>query len=124
MAQGIEEQIGTLPTIETKLHFFQIGAEMLSAQAVPCPHDAALEKRERRFDGIGMNVFYYIAACTVVNGLVILSSSLSHGGHICNVVVCENYFHVFADILADIFCKGARLRIASMEESEIAVALA
>src|SRR6266403_2999809 len=56
VTQSINEQIGTLPAIEAKFHLFKIGREMLCAESVPCPHDAALEKRERRLDSIGVNV--------------------------------------------------------------------
>ena len=31
MTQGIEEQIGALPAIETEAHLFEIGREMLGA---------------------------------------------------------------------------------------------
>src|SRR5579863_10320871 len=124
MTQGIQEQIGALPAIEAKLHLFQIGSQMLGAQSVPRAHDAALEQREGGFDGIGVNVSHDIAPCCVIDGLVILASSFPHGGNVCDVVIGENDFYIFTDILADIFCKSARLCVVRVEEAEIAVALA
>ena len=35
MPQGIQEQIGTLATIEPELHFGEVGREMLCADFVP-----------------------------------------------------------------------------------------
>ncbi len=56
MTQCINKQIGALPAIESKLHLFEVGREMLCAEPVPCSHDAALEKREGGFNRIGVNV--------------------------------------------------------------------
>src|SRR5579859_7551422 len=56
MAQSILEQRGTLAAIETENHFVQIGREMLDAHLVPSAYDAAFEKRERAFYGIGVNI--------------------------------------------------------------------
>lgn len=124
MTQRIDEQVGVVPAIESKLHLFQVGREMLRGDFVPRPHDAAFEQGEGGFDGVGVDVAHDVASRTVIDSLVILASSFPHSGHVRNVVIGEDDFHVFADILADILRKGARLRIVSMEEPEIAVALA
>jgi len=97
---------------------------MLRGNLMPCSHDAALEKRECGFDGVRVNVAIDVTSRSVVDGLVILASSFPHGGDVRNVVIRENHFHVFADILADVLSERARLRIVSVEEPEIAVALA
>ena len=55
MAQGIQKQIGILPTIEAEAHLVQVGGEMLGANLVPRSHDAALQKREGGFHGVGRN---------------------------------------------------------------------
>ena len=124
MTQSIKEQIRTLPAIETELHLFEVGREMLGANPMPRPHDAALQKRECRFDGIGVNVAHDIHAGTVVNFFVVSPLGFSHGGLVCGCIIGENDFHVLTDILADVFCECPALRISGMEEAEIAVALA
>ena len=124
MTQGIEKQIRSLPAIETEGHFFQVGSEMLGTNLVPCAHDSALEKREGGFDGIGVNVSHDVHARTVINLLVICAVRLPHGRFIGGMVVCEDYFHVLGDVLADILCERSTFGIAGMEETKIAIALA
>jgi len=97
---------------------------MLRRNFVPRSHDAALEQRESGFDGIGVNVAHDVTSRAVIDGLVILASGFPHGGDVRNVVIGENDFHIFADILADVLCERARLCIVRVEEPEIAVALA
>ena len=124
MTQRIEEQIGTLPAIESELHLFQVGWEMLGANPVPCTHDAALEKREGRFDGVGVNVAHDIHARTVVNFFMVRSFGFPHGGIIRGRIIGENYFHILADVLADVLRERSAFGISGMEEAEIAIALA
>ena len=78
MTQGIEEQIGVLPAIESEAHFFQIGREMLRGNLMPRSHNAALQKTESGFDCIGMNIPDSVDALAVNNLLVILDASLAH----------------------------------------------
>ncbi len=124
MTQRINEQIGALPAIESELHLFEVGREMLSTDSVPCPHDAALEKREGGFDSIGVNVTHDIYIRPMVNLFVIRPLSFPHGGIVRGCIVGEDYFHVLTDILADVLCQRSAFRISGMEEAEIAVALA
>src|SRR6266478_7685193 len=124
MMQSINEQIGPLPAIEAELHLFQVGWEMLGANPVPCAHDAALEQREGRFHGVGVNVSHDVYAGTVVNLFVVLPVGFPHGGIVCRGIISENDFHILRDILADILCERSALRISGMEEAKIAVALA
>ena len=124
MTQRIKEQIGAVPAIETELHLFEVGRKMLGAESVPCSHDAALEKRERRFDSVGMNVSHDIHAGTVVNLFVVRPLSFPHGGIIRGSVISEDYFHVLADILADVLGERSPFRITGVEEAKVAVALA
>src|SRR5947209_4617029 len=114
MTQGIQEQIGTLPSIEAKLHLFQIGSEMLGAESVPRSHDSALEKRECRFDGVGVNVPHDIDAAAMLDSLVVLVSSLLNGYRIRGCVVGHNHIYIFADIFADELRQCSGLRIARM----------
>lgn len=48
MAQGIKEQVGTIPTVKAEAHLVQVGLQMLGAEAMPRSNDAALEKRKGR----------------------------------------------------------------------------
>ena len=124
MAQCINEQIGTIPAIEAKFHLFKIRSEMLGTQTVPCSHDAALEQRERGFDGVRVNIAHDIDAGTVVNFLVVCPLGLPHGGIVRGCVIGEDYFHVLGDIFADVLCESSALCIVGVEEAEIAIALA
>src|SRR5260370_16084452 len=124
MTQGIEKQIGAVPTIETELHLFEVGRKMLGAESVPCSHDAALEKRERGFNCIGVDVSHDIHARTVVKFFMIRPLSFLHSRIIRGGIIGENDFHVLGDILADVLCERSALRVSGVEEAEIAVALA
>lgn len=125
MTQSVEKQIRIVPAIESELHLFQVGREMLGANSVPRSHDAALEKRERGLNGIGVNISHDVYAGTVVDFLVLTYSlSFTHRGFIRGGVIGEDYFHVLGDVLADVLCQRARLCIVRVKESQIAVALA
>jgi hypothetical protein len=104
MTQRIKEQIGILATIEPKSHFVQIGREMLWANPVPRSHNAALEKRESRFNGVCVNVAHDINLATVVDGLVPRSgdSSALHCEGIGCEVIGDNHVYIAAYILADV----------------------
>ena len=56
MTQGIYKEIGVLAAIESKRHFGAVGLQVFRADSMPGTHDAALEKRERRFDRIGIDI--------------------------------------------------------------------
>ncbi len=125
MTQSIEEQIRTIPAIEPEGHFFKIGREMLGAEPVPCPHDAALEKRERGLNRVGVNVSHNVDLALVAYCLVgaASESGFHHGLGISAPFVGHNHVNVFADVLADIFCETSRLRIGSMEKAQISATL-
>jgi hypothetical protein len=124
MTQSINEQIGTLPAIESEFHLFEVGREMLCTNPVPRSHDAALEKRKGGFDCVGVNVSNDVHARTVVDFLVIRSLGFPHGRIVRGCIIGENYFHILRNILADVPCKRSTLRISCVEKPEIAVALA
>src|ERR1700687_3452391 len=67
MTQGINEQIGTLPTIKPEFHLFEIGREMLDADSVPRSGNAAFEERESGFYSIGVNISHDVDAFRVGN---------------------------------------------------------
>lgn len=56
MPKGVDKQIGTLATIESEGHFFQVRRKMFGADFVPRSDDAALEQRERRLNGVRVNL--------------------------------------------------------------------
>lgn len=124
MTQGVQKQIGTLPAIETEFHLFEIGREMFGANPMPRSHDAALEKGESGFNGVGVNVAHDVYAGTVVNLLVIRPLGFPHGRFVRGCVVSENDFHILADILADVLCECSPFGVSGMEEPEITVTLA
>lgn len=125
MAQRINEQIGVFPAIEAKFHLFEIDSEMLCAESMPRSHDAALEKRESRFDRVGMNVSHDVHAGTMIDFLVLTYPlGFAHCSIILRCIIRENDFHILGDILADVLSKRAAFGIAGMEEAEIAVAFA
>ncbi len=124
MTQSVNKQIGTLPAIEAKFHLFQVGREMFGANSVPRSHDAAFEKRECGFNGIGVNVSHDVHARTVINLFVVRSIGLPHGGIIRGGVIGENYFHIFGDILSDVLSERSTFGVSGMEKAEIAIALA
>ncbi len=97
---------------------------MLCADFVPRSDNPALKKRESGFNGVGMNVSVNVLAFAVDNRFVILDACLFHGDGIRAGIVSEDDFHVLADIVADVLGQCPRLRVLSMEEAKIAVALA
>lgn len=126
MTESIQEQVGILSAIESECHLIQIGREMLCADLVPCSHDAALQEREGRFDCVGMNVALNIDAVLVPDGLVFFGgdSGFGHGERIGSEFIRNDHINILAHVLTDVLCHGARLRIPSMEETQIAIALA
>src|SRR5690242_3472637 len=125
MTESVNKQIGAVASIKSELHLFQIGRKMLCGNAMPRSGNTALQERERRFDGVCVNVPHNVDAGAVRDFLVCASAfSLSHGRIVRGCIVCKNHVYIFRDILADILCECAALRIAGMKEAQVAVALA
>jgi len=124
MTQSIQEQVRPLPAIESEAHLLQIGGEMLGADLVPRSHDSSLEKREGRFHSVCVNIPIYVAALTVNDCLVILDPGLSHGDCVGPEIVCEDNFHILADVFADVLGKRAGFCILGVEEAKFSIALA
>src|SRR5258708_23809421 len=124
MTQSINEQIGTLPAIESELHLFEVGRKMLGANPVPRSHDAALQKREGGFDSVSVNVSHNVHAGTVVNLFVVRPLGLPHGRIVRGRIIRENYFHILRDVLSDVLSERSTFGVVGMEEAEIAAALA
>jgi hypothetical protein len=122
MTQGVNEQIGTLSAIEAEAHLFQVGRKMLGADPMPRSHNAAFEKRESGFDGIGVNVSHDVHTRAVIDFLVIRSLRFTHRSLISGCVVREDNLNILRNVLADVLSKRPAFGILSMKEAEIAIA--
>jgi hypothetical protein len=124
MTQGIQKQIGILPTIEAECHFVQVGREMLCGDAMPRSDDSALEQRESILDCIRMDVAVNVDLGFVLNRLVpIRQGKTLHRRRIGIEFIGHDYVHIRADILADKLRQHAGLGIFGMKEAQIAAAL-
>lgn len=124
MPQGVQEQIGTLATVEPEAHLIQVGGEMLGTDFVPCSNNAALQKRERGFHRVGMNVTASVFLRAVVNLLMRGGDAIfPHGRAVHVVIVSHDDVYVLADVLRDVLRQRAAFDILGMEETEIAAAL-
>src|SRR5262249_14098761 len=92
---------------------------------MPSTHDAALEKREGRFNGIGMNISFHIDPPAVVDGLMLFlwHSGPFHGEGVANEIIREDYVYVFADILTNKLSESFGLNIIGVEHSKLTVTL-
>ncbi len=124
MTQSVQEQSRTLPAIEPELHLCEIGGEMFGADLVPTAHDAALQERDGRFDGIGCDARTVLVADifpgSMIDDLVL---SVSDSTFVSWETISDKHFDIGAYVFADVLCQRSALGIVSMEESEIAVAL-
>ena len=124
MTQSVNEQVGTLATIEPKGHFIQVSCEMLCADLVPRSDDAAFQERERRFNGVRCDALAVVVPGVflgrVINGLMIEPDRCAAVG---SQFIGDDYVHIGADIFFDVLRESARLRIFGMEKSQIAIAL-
>jgi len=125
VAQGVDEQIGIVPAVKPELHFVQVGLQMLRAEAMPRSHKAALEQRERGFDGVRVDVAVNVNAVLVPNRFVLfpVNPGFNHGLRIGNQFIGDDYVYVGADVLLDVLRQRSTLGIFGMEETEIATAL-
>jgi len=123
MTESIEKQVGILAAVESERHFIEVSRKVLGANLVPRPHDSPLQEREGAFNRIGMHVANCVDALAVVDGLVSVSE-LSDCSWVSRTIVSHNHVHIFGDVLSDVLCERAFPCVRSMEESEVAVALA
>src|SRR5271157_3264255 len=101
MAQRINEEIGILSAVEAECHFVQVGLQMLSTEFMPCSHDAPLEQRKCRFDGVGVNVGSEadVLLRGVVDGFMLM---VTNGSRVCGEIIRDDYIYVLGDILFDV----------------------
>ena len=124
MAQRVDEQISPVSAVKAKLHFFEVGGEMLRGNSMPRSHDAALEQAESGFDGIGVNVTHDVDPAAVFDDFLFSRCGFSHSHFVRSGIIGENDFHIFADILANVLRQCSSLCVSCVKEAEIAVALA
>ncbi len=124
MTQSIQEQIRIFPAIESECHLVQVGREMLCADLVPASHDAALQKRERRFDSIGCDastvLIAHVFPCQMIDGLVFGGP---YGVFVGGEAIGYKYLNIRANVFANIFCQRPALGVLGMEEPQIAITL-
>jgi len=124
MAQGVDKQVGILPTVKSKGHFFAVGLEMLRADFVPRSHDASLQERERGFNRIGIDISLCVDVELVPNCFMSpVFSEMLRRSLVGLKVIGEQDIYILADVLSDVLFKGSALHIFRMEKSEIAAAL-
>ena len=122
MAQGIKEQIGTLPAIEPELHLREVGRKMFGADFVPASDDAPLEQREGRLDSVGVDVRSKsdVLFLPVIDGFVPVVANCSV---ISGPFIGHDHVHIFGDVLLDVLFQSATLGVLGMEEAHVATTL-
>src|ERR1700732_3697035 len=95
MTKCIHKQVGLVASVESKRHFFAVGLKMLGAHAMPRANDAALQKRERGFNGVRVDVALGVDAEFVSDGLVLpLLSQILRGAPVPKRIIGEQDVHV------------------------------
>lgn len=97
---------------------------MFRTDLMLCTHQSALQQGESVFHGIGVDVTVNVDAPFVLNGLMAANSGTSRRVRVGGPFVCDDDFHVLADVLAHVLRQSRGLGIAGMEHAEFAVALA
>lgn len=96
---------------------------MLWADPMPGSNDAALQKGERGFNGIGVNISHDIDMAAVIDRSVRHASNF-RGVGIGSKIVCNNHVHVGFDVLSNVLRKRSGFHVIRMEQPEFAIALA
>lgn len=124
MTQRIQEQVRILAAIESESHFCAVGLKMLRANAVPATHNAALQKRERGLDGVGMGIALGIDAELVTDSLVsALLAVVGQGSAIRSRIIGVKNINIFAQVLADVLQESSAPRIFGVEEPQFSATL-
>src|SRR6202040_3991479 len=97
---------------------------MLCTDSMPRAENAALQQRERGFDGVRVNVALHVNLEAVTNGFVAtFLPQLLRCASIGVKVVGEKHVHVLADVLVNELLKCSALYVLCVEEAEIAASL-
>src|ERR1700694_103413 len=89
---------------------------------MPRAHDAALEKRERRFHSVCMHVAVSVFA-RVVNGLMEVLLHLVERVRIDSRFIGQNHFDMAANVGVDDFLNSLGLRIPGANQPQVSIAL-
>jgi len=125
MTECINKQVRPLSAVESERHFFEVGLEMLRAQFMPATAQAALEKRESGFDGVGVSVAANVFFGSVLDNLV-ASLVVSHPASDATIdvkFIGEEYVYILSDVIAEKLFKGFSSYFVGMEKPQFAVAL-
>jgi hypothetical protein len=125
LEHGVPKQERVLAIVKTPCHFVKVGWQVLCGDFMPRANDPALEQAEGRFDRVRVNVAVNVDLRAVLYGLVFLGwhRRLSHGERIGHIIIRHDHVYITADVFFDVAGQGARLRVLSMEESQIAATL-
>ena len=76
---------------------------MLGADTMPRSHDAALQERECRFDGVRVNIAHDVDLATMIDGFVLafVDTRFNHRFRVSDPIIGENDIHVIADVLTN-----------------------
>src|SRR5664280_694896 len=92
---------------------------MFRTDLMPCTDNAALEKREARFNAICVDVAYCIDAILMLYCLVLAEdASIMQSLRIALKLVGHNHVNIVRDIFLDVFRQRARLHILGMKEPQ------
>src|SRR4029077_11129831 len=97
---------------------------MFCRDFMPRTDNSALQERERRFDGIRVQIANRVNAHAVIDGFVLSEhSSISDRLGIRGKIIRHDYVHIRAHIFLNVLRQCPALAIIGMEETEIAAAL-
>jgi len=110
--------------IEPEGHFLKVGGEMFCRNPMPRSHDAPLQKREGRFDCVGMDFAVHIDFGFVFDGLVAGGEAgCLHCRGIGVEFIGHDHVNIFAHIVLDVLRQRPTFRIVGMKEAGFAAAL-
>ena len=120
--ERVAEKKLILAVVEAEAHFIKVSREMLRRDFMPCPNNAALEKREGRFHGVCMHVTMSVFA-GMVDGLVEVLLHFVERVRVDLGFIGHNDFDVAADIRVDDIPHSLGLRVLGTDQPQVSVAL-
>src|SRR5437899_12507577 len=95
---------------------------MFRRDSMPCPHNAALEQREGRFHGVCVHVAMRVLL-RVIDGLVLFLRELIQGPRVDSRFICDNHFHMTANVLPDNLAHSGGSLILSADQTQVPITL-
>src|SRR5260370_29066665 len=123
MTQSINKQMGRFPAMKTKFHLREILREMSCAHLVPASNDAPLQKGKGVLYCICVNVSSEsdIFFCGVIDSFVFV---FSYCLLVCREFIGHDHVNICRNVFLNILSQCSRFGVFSMEETNIAPALA